>query len=50
MIENPFPGMNPYLAPGWGDVHAALVVYACEAIQGMLPPELRARMDERVFF
>jgi hypothetical protein len=49
MVENPFPGMNPYLEQRWGDVHASLITYARDMIQETLPPELRARMQERVF-
>ena len=49
MVENPFPGMNPYLEQRWGDVHAALIAYARDMIQEVLPSELRARMQERVF-
>lgn len=49
MTENPFPGMNPYLESRWGDVHARLVAYAADALQDGLPPDLRARMQERVF-
>src|SRR5437660_8681936 len=49
MVENPFPGMNPYLEQRWGDVHAALIAYARDMIQDVLPNELRARMQERVF-
>src|SRR5688572_19198217 len=46
---NPFPGMNPYLEHRWGDVHTRLVSYAADQLQDRLPPELRARMQERVF-
>jgi len=49
MIENPFPGMNPYLEQRWGDVHAALITYCRDLLQGSLPDSLRARMQERVF-
>src|SRR6266478_2887626 len=49
MIENPFSGMNPYLEQRWGDVHTGLVTYGRAMIQDSLPPELRARMQERVF-
>jgi Protein of unknown function (DUF4058) len=47
--KNPFPGMNPYLEQRWGDVHAALVTYARDLLQEVLPDDLRARMQERVF-
>lgn len=48
-IENPFPGMNPYLERRWGDVHASLSTYTRDALQDQLPDSLRARMQERVF-
>jgi hypothetical protein len=41
--------MDPYLEPFWGDVHARLVIYACDHLQGQLPQTLRARVEERVF-
>ena len=49
MSSSPFPGMDPYLEQFWRDVHHRLVTYACDQIQPQLPPELRARMEERVF-
>ena len=48
-MSSPFPGMDPYLEPFWRDVHHRLVTYSCDQIQSQLPPELRARMEERVF-
>ncbi|MEJ7593644.1 MAG: DUF4058 family protein [Planctomycetaceae bacterium] len=27
MTKSPFPGMDPFLEPFWGDVHASLIVY-----------------------
>ena len=47
-VENPFPGMNPYLENHWGDVHTSLVVYARNQIQSRLPEGLRARAKEIV--
>src|SRR5437588_8040214 len=47
--KNPFPGMNPFLERRWGDVHARLASYAADQLQGQLPADLRARMQERVF-
>jgi hypothetical protein len=47
-MPSPFPGMDPYLEAHWRDVHASLVVYASDALQGLLPGWLRARIDERV--
>jgi hypothetical protein len=41
--------MDPYLEEFWGDVHASLVLYARDQLQGLLPRDLRARVEERVF-
>jgi len=41
--------MDPYLEGHWRDVHHRLVTYACDQIQTRLPPDLRARVEERVF-
>jgi hypothetical protein len=41
--------MNPYLEASWRDVHARLIVYACDQLQPELPRDLRARTEERVF-
>lgn len=47
-MRGPFPGMDPYLEKHWRDVHARLVHDACNAIQGQLASDLRARIDERL--
>src|SRR5438034_6509067 len=47
-MPSPFPGMDPYLEAHWRDVHARLVIYASDALQGVLPRSLRARVEERV--
>jgi Protein of unknown function (DUF4058) len=47
-MPSPFPGMDPYLEAHWRDVHARLVIYACDALQGVLPDSLRARVEESV--
>src|SRR5262245_23812103 len=47
-MPSPFPGMDPYLEPHWGDVHTRLIIYSTDTIQDQLPPELRARVEERV--
>lgn len=47
--NSPFPGMDPYLEFHWRDVHARLVNGACDQLQEQLPPDLCARMDERVY-
>jgi hypothetical protein len=41
--------MDPYLERHWGDVHQALVTYIRDQLQPALPPDLRARMRERVY-
>jgi hypothetical protein len=40
--------MDPYLEAHWRDVHARLVIYASDALQGVLPSPLRARVEESV--
>jgi hypothetical protein len=40
--------MDPYLESHWRDVHHRLITYASDAVQEALPPELRARVEERV--
>jgi hypothetical protein len=47
-MESPFPGMDPYLESRWSDVHVRLIAYIGEALQPLLPPDLRARSEERV--
>jgi hypothetical protein len=47
-MKNPFPGMNPWLEGYWRDVHASLLVYARDQLNGELPPGLQARVDERL--
>jgi Protein of unknown function (DUF4058) len=47
-MPSPFPGMDPYLEAHWRDVHASLIIYARDALQGVLPGSLRARVEERV--
>ena len=46
--RSPFPGMDPYLESRWSDVHVKLIGFTGEAIQPLLPPDLRARGEERV--
>jgi hypothetical protein len=41
--------MDPYLERHWGDIHHALITYARDQLQGVLPGDLRARLQERVF-
>ncbi len=47
-MPSPFPGMDPYLEAHWRDVHAALIIYSRDALQGVLPRSLRARVEESV--
>jgi hypothetical protein len=47
-MQNPFPGMNPYLESHWGDVHTSLTTYARDQLQPQLPSGLRARVEEYV--
>ena len=46
-MKSPFPGMDPYLEPRWSSVHSSLAVYAGDALNGLLPPGLLARSEER---
>src|SRR5436305_4085646 len=48
-MASPFPGMDPYLEQFWGDIHHTLITYARDQLQGALPGDLRARVEERVF-
>jgi len=48
-MPSPFPGMDPYLEAHWGDVHTSLITYARDQLRPLLPPDLRPRVEERVF-
>ena len=48
MERSPFPGMDPYLEAAWEDVHSTLLSFLKESLQVLLPPELRARSEERL--
>lgn len=48
-MNSPFPGMDPYLEKHWRDIHASLIIYARDQLQGVLPAALCARVEERVF-
>ncbi len=48
-MKSPFPGMDPYLEQHWCDVHHGLITYTRDQLQPVLPRDLRARMEERVF-
>jgi hypothetical protein len=47
-MKNPLPGMNPWLEEHWRDVHASLLVYARDQLNGELPADLTAAVDERL--
>ncbi len=49
-MNSPFPGMDPYLEQFWPDLHARLVLYACDQLEEQLPRELIARVEERIVF
>jgi hypothetical protein len=40
--------MDPYLEAHWRDIHAGLIIYARDSLQGVLPRGLRARVEESV--
>jgi len=48
-MKSPFPGMDPYLERRWRDVHATLILYARERLNQLLPPDLAARTEDRVY-
>ncbi len=48
-MKSPFPGMDPYLERHWRDIHARLIPYAADQLRPKLPPDLRPRIEERVF-
>ncbi len=48
-MENPFPGMNPYLEEYWREIHQRLITYTGDVLQSSLPESLRARIEERVY-
>ncbi|MBY0522614.1 MAG: DUF4058 family protein [Gemmataceae bacterium] len=47
-MHSPFPGMDPYLEQHWGDVHLNLISHAAGMLNERLPPDLRARAQERI--
>lgn len=48
-MKSPFPGMDPYLERYWREVHHRLITYTGDQLQWVLPSDLRARVQERVF-
>ncbi len=47
-MKSPFPGMDPYLEPSWGDIHTRLISSSSAALNKVLPDDLIARVEERV--
>ena len=48
-MDNPFPGMDPWMEQQWGDAHHRFITYASDALRPVLPPDLKPRVQERVF-
>ncbi|MGF1497497.1 MAG: DUF4058 family protein [Elainellaceae cyanobacterium] len=50
-MQNPFPGMNPYLEqPGlWPQVHSRLIVAIADEITPQVAPKYRVSIEERVY-
>jgi hypothetical protein len=46
---SPFPGMDPYLEQHWLDVHHNLITFTEGELNSLLPDDLLARVQERVF-
>lgn len=47
-MQNPFPGMNPWLELNSTGVHARMVVYAGDQLQDYMPPGLRVQVEEDI--
>ena len=47
-MKSPFPGMDPWLEAHWRDVHTSMMTYIRDQIQGQLPSDLVARVEESV--
>jgi hypothetical protein len=47
-MKSPFPGMDPHLEQFWPDLHARLILYACDQLEEQLPANLIARVEERI--
>ncbi len=48
LMKSPFPGVDPYLEPFWGDIHTRLIVYISDQLDEQLPSGLQARVEESV--
>ncbi len=51
MIQNPFPGMNPYLEQPelWHQVHNRLIVAIADILTPQIAPKYRVSIEERVY-
>lgn len=47
-MENPLPGMNPFLELRWRDAHTALIGYIREALSEELPADLSVQAEEHL--
>lgn len=47
-MKSPFPGMDPYLEPSWGDVHTSLATYARDQLNKQMPAGLKPGVHESV--
>jgi hypothetical protein len=50
-MQNPFPGMNPYLeqAELWHQVHNRLIVAIADALTPQIAPQYRVSIEERIY-
>ena len=46
-MENPFPGIDPWMEHHWDDAHVTMVVHARRLLRPQLPSHLRLRIEER---
>ncbi len=47
-LNNPFPGMNPWLESHWNSAHPSFIIYVRDQLVTQLPPGLAALTEERV--
>jgi hypothetical protein len=48
-MAGPMPRMDPWMEQQWGNAHHSLITYPRGQIRHLPPPDLRARVEERVF-
>ena len=50
-MQNPFPGMNPYLEQPelWHQVHNRLIVAIADELTPQIAPKYRVSIEERVY-